>query len=56
MRAEIRFHKAEEDLQTKDLQIADHRKKEKEMETKWVLLLTFCFVLCIALNKFEISW
>lgn len=34
MRAEIRFHKAEEDLQTKDLQIADHKKKEKEMEMK----------------------
>lgn len=34
MRAEIRFHKAEEDLQTKDLQITDHKKKEKEMEIK----------------------
>ena len=34
MRAEIRYHKAEEDLQTKDLQIADHKKKEKEMEMK----------------------
>ncbi|XP_060560310.1 coiled-coil domain-containing protein 146-like [Ruditapes philippinarum] len=34
MRAEMRYHKAVEDLKTKQLQIQDHEKKHKEMHVK----------------------
>ncbi|XP_069141238.1 coiled-coil domain-containing protein 146-like [Argopecten irradians] len=34
MRAEMRFHKAIEDLKTKELQIQDHHKKHQEMQIK----------------------
>ncbi|KAL4226619.1 hypothetical protein ACF0H5_014602 [Mactra antiquata] len=34
MRAEMRYHKAVEDLKTKQLQIQDHEKKHKEMQIK----------------------
>ena len=34
MRAEMRYHKAVEDLKTKQLQIQDHEKKHKEMQLK----------------------
>lgn len=34
MRAEMRFHKAVEDLKTKQLQIQDHQKKHQEMQIK----------------------
>ncbi|XP_046567774.1 coiled-coil domain-containing protein 146-like, partial [Haliotis rubra] len=34
MRAEMRFHRAVEDLKTKQLQIQDHQKKHQEMQQK----------------------
>lgn len=34
MRAEMRFHRAREDLRTKHLQIQDHQKKHHEMQIK----------------------
>ncbi|KAJ8301978.1 hypothetical protein KUTeg_020965 [Tegillarca granosa] len=34
MRAEMRYHKAVEDLKTKELQIQDHQKKHQEMNQK----------------------
>jgi hypothetical protein len=34
MRAEMRFHRAVEDLKTKKLQIQDHQKKYQEMLMK----------------------
>ena len=34
MRAEMRYHKAVEDLKTKQLQIQDHQKKHQEMQIK----------------------
>lgn len=34
MRAEMRYHKAVEDLKTKQLQIQDHQKKNQEMQIK----------------------
>jgi hypothetical protein len=34
MRAEMRYHRAVEDLKTKQLQIQDHQKKYQEMQIK----------------------
>ena len=34
MRAEMRFHRAVQDLKTKQLQIQDHQKKFQEMQVK----------------------
>ena len=36
MRAEMRYHRAVEDLKTKQLQIQDHQKKFQEMQIKSV--------------------
>lgn len=34
MRAEMRYHRAVEDLKTKQLQIQDHQKKSQEVQVK----------------------
>ena len=34
MRAEMRYHRAVEDLKTRQLQIQDHQKKYQEMQQK----------------------
>jgi len=34
MRAEMRYHRAVQDLKTKQLQIQDHQKKYQEMQIK----------------------
>jgi hypothetical protein len=34
MRAEMRYHRAVQDLKTKQLQIQDHQKKYQEMQVK----------------------
>ena len=38
MRAEMRYHRAVQDLKTKQLQIHDHQKKYNEMQAKYVNL------------------
>ena len=34
----MRFHKAIEDLKTKELQIQDHTKKHQEMQIRYVMI------------------
>lgn len=51
MRAEMRYHKAVEDLKTKQLLIQDHEKKYKEMQIKWVI-----HVICAVQQYFLFFW
>lgn len=53
MRAEMRYHKAVEDLKTKQLQIQDHEKKHKEMQLKSVLFTVISRHMKLHLNVYH---